>query len=85
VVDLYLDIVPVGFGSESYFLYDVGMMMSFFATFALFSFLLIKVFAEIHNSADGRVTGGRNLNKVEACLLCHIEGLISIHYPHLIV
>ncbi len=23
VVNLYLDIVPVGFGSESYFLYDV--------------------------------------------------------------
>ncbi len=61
------------------------MMMSFFPTFALFSFLLIKVFAEIHNSADGRVTGGRNLNEVEACLLCHIDGLTFIHYPHLIV
>ena len=53
-----------------------------FARLALFLFLFVKEFAEIHDAADGRCGVGGDLHQVELRLLGHSQGFTSGDHTH---
>src|SRR5208282_5114059 len=51
--------------------------------FALFLFLLIEIFPVIHDAADGRLRGGRNLDQIQVLAAGQLERFEGRHYADL--
>ncbi len=51
--------------------------------FALFLFLLVEIFPVIHDAANGRLRGGRNLNQVQVLAFGQFQRFEGGHYADL--
>jgi len=85
MVELYGQIMLVGFRLESYFLQLRGVLMAFFTPFTKLSFLLIEPLAIVHYSADGRIAHRCNFHKIQTCIDSFLQCLVFVYDPNLIV
>jgi len=78
-------IMRVGFRSEPDFLQRHGVEMMFLMCISNLPFLLVEPFAVVHNSTNGGIAVGGDLNEVKARLAGPVEGVPQVHYSRLTI
>src|ERR1051326_5309469 len=73
MLDLHSEIMGVDLRAQLDFFNLIGVLM--FLGFLVFLGLLVTELAEIDETADGRVSGGRNLDKIDARSTRHVKSI----------